>query len=404
MHSADFTRSSIPEEHRRALHVCTDANEIERLFPSPSSAPMEADTSATASSDSVITPEQERRVFTYIAEEEEEDEHNPVTQLAHSQSAKHTVSTAMRTESASPIGVNGRKSLLSSNMIQTPLKPRGVGPTITPRLSKAAALRMGVPLPEVTPRRPATAESDRLNDRPLPGITRRPVTPPKSLAKPGITPRGTKASLLRQEGAGGSVNDSFTVRQPTKRRESCGTSERSSMYEGLAGFGNRRRSVASTSTASSQVRAKVAVPNGLDMSETIGRGLSWKPHAPTVPRAALSTAERAAQSAASSGRSLPGIDRRSSVSSLMQPSIQPRVNRATALRNGMDGEDGDRRSSVRSPHSNGRATPSLSSRASPLPPSDRSDGLRSPPPAVRPPSITPRVNRAAELRMAQMAK
>jgi hypothetical protein len=90
-------------------------------------------------------------------------------------------------------------------------------PTIQPRITKAAALRMGIALP-ATERKAQSQEVDMTT----PGVNKRPVAVlPKSLGSPRTPVRSTKASALR-------AGDGSADKRPAVRmRESSGTSERS---------------------------------------------------------------------------------------------------------------------------------------------------------------------------------
>lgn len=132
-------------------------------------------------------------------------------------------------------------------------------PTIQPRLSKAAALRMGIKLPdkrsterreEVDNNGTAVAEEQREKVF-VPGTVRRAVTPPKSLAKPSVAPRQNRASALRT--TDGVELRGAAVRPPTSRRESVGTSERSSPFIGLPGFAKQKKSQNASSSRNEQV-------------------------------------------------------------------------------------------------------------------------------------------------------
>lgn len=204
-------------------------SDIEQVFPQDPVPLPEMDTSLSTSSESVITPEIEKRVFTYFAPDEV---------------AEDDLAGELPLIVKSP--VNGRRSTIGSPAQQQesfrarPVPASLASPSITPRLSKAAALRMGISLSES--QRPASRPSLATQ---APAGVNRPVTPPRSLARPSLTPRQTKASLLR---ASGEKDDGLVLRPATVPRQSFSTSERSAGYEGTPGYGGRRIAVASTST------------------------------------------------------------------------------------------------------------------------------------------------------------
>lgn len=75
-------------------------------------------------------------------------------------------------------------------------------PSIQPRLSKAAALRMGVEIPSPAPTRTATSPvKSAAGDVGISGVAKRPVALPASLRAPTIAPRLNKAAVARQGGA-----------------------------------------------------------------------------------------------------------------------------------------------------------------------------------------------------------
>lgn len=294
---------------------------------------MEQDTSGSATSCSVTTPERERRSFDFFAEEEGEDD----TLLNRPQPAlKYSVRASVTPMSPEP----GRRSSLATTPRRVGVVPSTTAtPSIVPRMTKSAALRLGIPMPEASTSRLSPRPSSRAsvdgNDRAItPGTVKRSVTPPRSLAGPSIAPRDTKASLLRQ--AGESARASATpgkafIRPPTQRRESCGTSERSAGFEGLPGF-SKRPALTATSPAP-RIAPRSTKSSSLREVESAGTSnANASPFAqpkPTMRRQSLSTAERAAQARAHTQTT---ADRRRSLASLMAPSIQPRLNKASQLR------------------------------------------------------------------------
>lgn len=131
--------------------------------------------------------------------------------------------------------------------VKTRRPPSSLGaPSIQPRLSKAAALRMGIELLE---KRSKSSEVDENGDPVeasrkegifVPGMSRRAVTPPRSLAKPSMTPRQNRASALRTTDGGTDMRGP-AMRPATTRRESVGTSERSAPFIGLPGFAKQKK-------------------------------------------------------------------------------------------------------------------------------------------------------------------
>lgn len=84
-------------------------------------------------------------------------------------------------------------------------------PKIPPRLSRAAALRMGVELPTVPKRQVATSTSNASDAQVgISGLPKTAVAKPKSLAEPAVKPRGNRASLARIGGQQGGAAASAT--------------------------------------------------------------------------------------------------------------------------------------------------------------------------------------------------
>lgn len=80
-------------------------------------------------------------------------------------------------------------------------------PSIEPRLSKAAALRMGVSLDSPGQRRSTASPTKPVQGAGvgISGVAKRPVQQPGSLKAPSIAPRLNKAAVARQGGSGGGV-------------------------------------------------------------------------------------------------------------------------------------------------------------------------------------------------------
>lgn len=242
--------------------ISADSSAIEALFPHSN---LEEALLKTAV-DSDLPPDHERRVFTFdsaepegkdgqVEEAEEEDDDDQVAEnlivipkspapgssksyLGQSMPASYASkdgSTKSKEGPRSPRAA-GEATQRPASAFKARKTPSTAAPSITPRLSKAAALRMGIELPE---KRPAKSEMDE-NGEPVekeeafvPGTVRRPVTPPKSLSRPAMAPRQNRASALR------TTSDGSVTREPAKPRKSVGTSQRSLGFIGLPGFAKR---------------------------------------------------------------------------------------------------------------------------------------------------------------------
>lgn len=166
-------------------------------------------------------------------------------------------------------------------------------PSIEPRLSKAAALRMGVQLDSparrtASPSKPVDAASVGIS-----GVAKRPAALPASLRTPAIAPRLNKAAVARQ---GGTANgDSVTsVRRPVAAAEAARPSSASTSSSSSKAFPSTSTADAGASELAQRARKEV------DFSNTPGH-----------KRMSLG---------------------RSNIASIAPPSIAPRQNRASMSR------------------------------------------------------------------------
>ncbi|KAG2155161.1 uncharacterized protein EDB93DRAFT_1080639 [Suillus bovinus] len=205
-------------------------------------------------------------------------------------------------------------------------------PTITPRLTKAAALRLGLAQPVLPPgrRRPSTAGRERKNifDG-VPGHKRRQSIPVASTtAAPSIVPRTNKTAALRKQG--GPPPSSFMFRTPSSPKVpgGAGTQSRSSSslsaYPDNTGPDSATRTRASStlpSRASSRV-SHVAPRASLNNTNNYSSRASESSAVSTTSTASMDELDKAASSQRSVRR----------LSSLQAPSIVPRVNKSAVLR------------------------------------------------------------------------
>ncbi|SCV69029.1 BQ2448_2049 [Microbotryum intermedium] len=330
-------------------------------------------------------------------------------------------------------------------------------PKIQPRMTKAAALRLGIELPVVAPR--ATNVADLSTPKPV-----RTVEVPKSLGAPSITPRATKSSVLRVGGTGVSGRPSLGasfVAPTSMRREAVGTAERAAMSrrEGLSAqltvpslVNKPKIEVRLSKTAALRTGVAPAPPSTPGSAARRRSSIAGASESPSMSRnraiVVLEDLEEEVGASVRPGSALEGNRPRPSisVSSTAPPKIAPRMTKTAALRTGVDlvpAPRRDRSSSVVSddPMSEGgglgpkrRDSIPVASTARPViePKMTRSARLRaglavepSPsairrqsmsssdnagvsgpprrqsivvPAVVRPPSITPRLNRSAMLR------
>lgn len=131
--------------------------------------------------------------------------------------------------------INGKQSTGSGSdkpkFRARPLPPTHASPNIVPRMSRASALRAGLDIDTSPKRYPATPESLAKTFAGVPGHKRAEAIPVASTAPPAVTPRMTRASALRlgqpvpqkpkarPSTAGGLLSDTFDGVPGHKRRE-----------------------------------------------------------------------------------------------------------------------------------------------------------------------------------------
>ncbi len=183
-------------------------------------------------------------------------------------------------------------------------------PTIEPRLSRAAALRMGIPLPTRTP-------SPTKTPAPASGMPKRTVPTPSSLRTPTIAPRLNKAALARQN-------------QPGQARPSTAGERVRSEVDFSRTPGHKRASL-STSVASTAPPAIVPRQTRASLSRLSTHQPAVSPARPQAHARSMSVGGPRAQVDFSSTpghkRALPVV-----IASLKPPTMVPRQNRASLAR------------------------------------------------------------------------
>lgn len=263
--------TSLIPTYGQYFRVESRASGIEAIFPA---------TDITGATEPDVLPDHEKRVFSFDNDSFDDGDDSfddealkrgnepaiieqdrvgelPAFQRTASQGSAQSLSASQpslsRTaSSSSSLGEGQLPRPASSSSAQSRSPPAGSGfkarpvpismsmPSITPRLSKAAALRMGIavpPRPRPFPSNQGAASTSMTE--------KRVVELPKSLAKPSIEVRPTKASAFRIDGQ--DLASQARIRPPTTRRQSLNTSERSAGFEGLPGFGGRKAPVRSPS-------------------------------------------------------------------------------------------------------------------------------------------------------------
>ncbi|GAA6057680.1 hypothetical protein JCM3770_003838 [Rhodotorula araucariae] len=308
-------------------------------------------------------------------------------------------------------------------------------PAVQPRLTKTAALRLGISLPASTPRRKTTSSAAAASDSSssaAPARRTSVVPTPRSLAQPAITPRMTKTAALRTSVGGVAAPLSAAAAkaprapqqpaapQPAKR-QSISTAARAAV-DRLA-----RRHTASASA--SAPRTAPAAPAQVRMSRAalLRQGVA-------APRPAAARARAPAPApapAADKPRPRPAAGRESvsaaaaaaaALGALPEPVRAPRLTKAANLRVGGaagtgtgagTGAGGRRVSSVTASGRPDSATATAAATEGAL---DASTTVPRATPrrvstaaaaasvsALKPAAVTPGLNKAAELRRAKLA-
>ncbi|GAA6001051.1 hypothetical protein JCM10207_007390 [Rhodosporidiobolus poonsookiae] len=199
-------------------------------------------------------------------------------------------------------------------------------PSVQPRMTKAAALRLGIALPPTTPRRSSEASTAASEAAPpLP----RAVPLPKSLAAPSIAPRMTKSASLR------TGQDAPASMQRPAKRQSISTAERAAM-DRLA----RRHSIQVPSLS-----AEPAVAVRLSRAALLRQGKEVPPTTPRLSRQSSATSTEELRPPSSTATKRPSLS--ANLKALREPVLAPRSTRSSALRAGGGGSVADSPSMAR---------------------------------------------------------
>ncbi|GAA5862113.1 hypothetical protein JCM8547_007743 [Rhodosporidiobolus lusitaniae] len=198
---------------------------------------------------------------------------------------------------------------------------------LQPRLSKAAALRLGVSLAPTTPR--CSVSNGSSSSEAVPPTVPRVVPTPKSLAPPSIAPRMTKSVSLRTAQDDASAKPSRPA--PIGPRKSISTAERAAMDRAA-----RRHSIAVTPS----LPLVPAVEVRMSRAAMLRQGKDLPPTTPRLVRQS-STATSTSVATADDAEASSTISKRSSASanlkSLREPTFAPRPTLASARRTNSSG-------------------------------------------------------------------
>lgn len=331
----------------------------------------------------------------------------PPTQSRTSSIASSVVKAFSRSR---PSSVQSGASLAAGSGGQS-IKPRPVPatnkvPSSQPRLTKTAALRLGVDLPP-SPR--AQAVQSKVDDAmPVPKNRRISVVVPKSLSQPSIVPRSNKAAALRVLPVDAST--SVETRSLPKVRETSTTAQRSQNHrlENAPGHNSsRRESIVVASTAAPTILVRGTKTSAIRTGEPVLPTAGSRSKASSVADAASTAGVREsavaggeASRTSSRASAASTFSRRSTISSFSKPKIEPRLDKTTKLRLGLEVEPKRRQSSVVANYDGGQsssfAPAGFRADDHAVPGFKRRESLA--PTVVKPPSITPRLNRSVLLR------
>ncbi|CCF51901.1 hypothetical protein NDA11_001362 [Ustilago hordei] len=238
-------------------------------------------------------------------------------------------------------------------------------PSIEPRLSKAAALRMGVEIQSPARGTSSPAKTADAGNVGISGVVKRPVGLPASLKAPSIAPRLNKAAVARQggapagEGVGAVSTTSAGVRKSLPSSTTASGSESGGRMRKQVDFsntpGHKRLSLAGSSVASiappsiapRQNRASLSrISGSTPSSSTTTNSSGTRGGPPSAYRCNLVGRGRATSLTCSFGEGqrerqpisfdqTPGHKRTSlslSIPSLATPSMIPRQNKASLAR------------------------------------------------------------------------
>ncbi|KDN41770.1 hypothetical protein K437DRAFT_170107 [Tilletiaria anomala UBC 951] len=226
-------------------------------------------------------------------------------------------------------------------------------PSIQPRMSRAAALRMGIELPAV-PRRDASSSSTSSSLGPvgISGFPRADVASPKSLVKPTVAPRMNKAVAARLGAlAGGAEATAYSTPPPVSARERVAVDFSSTPGHKRASSGIKLASLQTPTITPRTNKAAAARLSGSTPSvstPTGGNSVKSTPPSAFSPLPRTGSMNRTVSSSQCSAgprerrevdfSNTPGHKRTVSAAarpaSLRAPSIEPRLNKAAAARTG----------------------------------------------------------------------
>lgn len=191
--------------------------------------------------------------------------------------------------------------------------------SIKPRLSKAAALRMGLPLPEAPKRRESSSTSKVSSTLGISGLPRSDITVPKSLQAPSIAPRLNRVAAARTNAEISSVSSVASKERkpidfsntPGHKRQPTSTSRPASL---------------AAPTLAPRLNKIAAARLGETINEKVASARSTTSNSPDQARKPVDYSDTPGHKRMSIGPS--------SIKSLQAPTLAPRANRVSMSRLG----------------------------------------------------------------------
>lgn len=218
-----------------------------------------------------------------------------------------------------------------------PLPASTMKASAQPRLSRAAALRMGIKLPDPPKRTPSTdaASQDAAANVGISGLPRADVKLPRSLQRPSVAPRLNKAAAART-GASDTSPTATKTRKPVDFSSTPG-------HKRLSTSGPRPASLAAPTVAprlnkaaaarQSQGGAGAVPPTTTTASSSSARASSHGSQASSESKGAA-LARKPVDFSNTPGHKRHSMVGASQLKSLQAPSVAPRLNKASAARQG----------------------------------------------------------------------
>ncbi|OSD07284.1 hypothetical protein PYCCODRAFT_1463574 [Trametes coccinea BRFM310] len=207
-------------------------------------------------------------------------------------------------------------------------------PAVAPRMTRAASLRLGIK-PEEKPKRPTTssgapaataaAKDPKQTFDGVPGHKRRETISVASTRPPTVAPRLNKSAALRQQKEAAPPS-SFMFRQA-----SGGAPPRSTSRQSFSGTSSARPSISRPPSAASVKNTATSRPP-ISRSASLSKAATKPVSRPSLAPASATTDDKATAPGDGTNESAPPAKPRPRPSSLQAPTVAPRTNKSALLR------------------------------------------------------------------------